>query len=301
VIKEFTKNKKRVFPDDTIKLYLEDLIKNNNYWLIKEMKIATNNSFGQPEWFFSENRILSALWNDLSLADENAVWQPFADAAFDELEKEELNPLTSYLIENFRDEKFLWSSRTFLYIKFEYYLVIEGIKRNYESSHFFLHYYWLITDKLIHVLDKTGIIQTEEKTGVELIDRIFDYLLDWLEMSNKENNSWIYHNILDAIGNDIHYIVESKSIEDKFKIKCVNRLLTEYCHLREPSNIEAIRDKFDEILIKPSLLTSTNSYDIILAKAWKQFDKIPHHTYLGDYDYFKRLKDNVIISKGLPV
>ena len=70
------------------------------------MKIATNNSFGQPLWFFTENRILGALWTDLSLADENAVWQPFADAAFDELEKEELNASTSFLIENFRDDKF---------------------------------------------------------------------------------------------------------------------------------------------------------------------------------------------------
>ena len=61
--------------------------------------------------------------------------------------------------------------------------------------------------------------------------------MDWLEMSNKKNNSWIYDNILEAIGNNIHYIVESKSIQEEFKIKCIDRLLSKYCHLRESGNL----------------------------------------------------------------
>ena len=88
LICNFKKSKRGSFPNDLINSFLSELINHKNFWLIKELKQSENFDSGQPGHFFIDNRILSALLKDLSVADANEVWQPFGNIGYDEITEE---------------------------------------------------------------------------------------------------------------------------------------------------------------------------------------------------------------------
>lgn len=49
------------------------------------------------------------------------------------------------------------------------------------------------------------------------------------------------------------------------------------------------------------LTKSTDPYFNYVSQVWTKFDKIPHQGYSNntDYDYFKKLKEDVVIPLGL--
>jgi hypothetical protein len=128
-----------------------------------------------------------------------------------------------------------------------------------------------------------------------------DNLFHWLELAN-ENESDIFHDIINCIGNQINCLTKSPYFGEKRKVDLIEKVLWSYCSLKKKSKTDLIRDKLDEILKRPNMLTNlADPYYAYIVTVWKNFDKMPHRGYAHnvDYDYFARLKNNVIIPLNL--
>lgn len=303
-ISHFKESKRRTFPDEFTNSFLREIINKNNFWLKKELKQSANFDSGQPDNFFSENRILGSILKDLSVADVNQVWQPFGDIACIEIEEERELGYSSKLYQVFREEQFLWDYKTFYAIYFFKVIVTEALVKKYNKSHFWLFYYKNITQAILKTFERYPPNDIENtKTNLHaFIEVMFDNLLFWLHISNNTEDDWFYINIIECLGNIIHYTCNSPHYSEKRKIQELDRLLEFYCNLTTNSHSENIRTQIEKILNKPSMLTETNHpYFSLMVQVWEDFDKIPHrlHGYGVDHEYFKRLKENVIIPLQL--
>jgi hypothetical protein len=304
LISHFRKSKRDAFPEDLVNSFFLELIEGKNFWLKKELRRSEDHDFGQPERFHDENRILASILRDLSVAEVSQVWKSFGDAAVNELEDERTKGFDSKMFFEFRDQQFLWDYKTMFAIQFFKIIVIEALKKRYED-HFWLFYYNTITDEILLTFERypptapVGEISTYESFIKLMVDNVFL----WLEISNAENDSSRYHDILRCLGRLLEAICKSNAIEEKRKVQMMETLLNYYCELNENSERDRLRAKIEEIMIKPSLgIESTHLYYNYFAKAWKEFDATPHKDMQGmgsDLDYFVRLKNNVIVPLGL--
>ncbi len=303
IFASFKKSKRDSFPDDLINRYLVQLLKNKNFWLIKELKECQRFDSGQPEHFFENNKILASLFADLTVSDVNEIWKPFGESAHEELDLESLKDGDSVFYNEFTDEKLLWECKTYIAIEFFKYLIIEAIQRKYEGSHFWLHYYSGLTEKITGTFDKHGVLQKVKMKSVyyKFIEEMENNILWWLDTSNKEDDAMRFYDVILCLGSMLHAISKCNSIDDKSKVGFIGRILYFYCSLTENTHSETMRTELDKILKKPSMLTAHDSpYFALIAKAWADFDTVPHVSSTGgEYAYFTRLKNNVIIPLGL--
>jgi len=303
LIKHFKKKKRNSFPDDLTKLFLVELIKTKNFWLIKELKLSDNFDTGQPESFFDENKIIAALIQDVSVAETNEIWIPFGEEAIKEIENEMNLGIDSRLNQEYRNGDILWEYKTYISIRFFKILIIESIAQKYSGTHFFLHYYWYITDKILKNLSANPPVDYEKKDSLYhyLINKMNDNLFHWLDLANKKESD-IFHDVINCIGSQINCLTSNPYFGEKRKIDLIEKVFRSYCHLERNSKTDLIRDKLDIILKKPNMLTNpTDPYYTYVAKTWTSFDKAPHRGYSNslDADYFARLKRNVIIPLNL--
>ena len=300
----FKKGKQNIFPNDIVNQHLKELLKEKNFWLIKELKEGQNFDFGQLDNFFLENKIVSSLIKDLSVAEINNIWQPFGEEAISEIEKDSNLGLKSQLYQIYRNDDLLWNYKTFISIKFFKILIIESIVKQYKGTHFFLHYYWYITEKILNNFIETPPKNFENTVSNYhyLIQFMINTIFYWLDLSNKHNSDRFY-DIIICLGNLTHYLCINQYFGEKRKIDFVENIVLSYCSLdNELENTNKIRKELEKILIKPSMMTENNHpYFNYIAQVWKKFDKIPHRGYDNniDYDYFKQLKENVIIPLNL--
>ena len=72
-------------------------------------------------------------------------------------------------------------------------------------------------------------------------------------------------------------------------------------YIEEKAKTSLVRNELEKILNVPSMMTKkSDPYFRYISQAWEEFDKIPHSNYShNDFDYFVRLKNNVIIPLGL--
>lgn len=305
IFAHFKEAKRNGFPDELINSFLSELVQHKNFWLKKELKQSQNNDYGQPEWFHHENRILSALLNDLSVADVNEVWRPFGDTAINEIEEERTKGYGSKMFQEFREEQFLWDYKTYFAIQFFKILIIEALVKQYRKSHFWLFYYRSITDAILKTFEKYPPKDFEEVETIyhKFIDIMVHNLFLWLDISNDKEDKGFYHNILNCLGSLIHSICKNPYYGEERKVKLVKWLLGDYCNLDHNSETENMRVKMEAILLRPSMLTNKgHRYYSYIEKAWDEFDKIPHRGISGlgeEYNYFKQLKTRVIIPLGL--
>jgi hypothetical protein len=61
--------------------------------------------------------------------------------------------------------------------------------------------------------------------------------------------------------------------------------------------MKQLRAEIAEVIVKFS--NHSNVCRQIVENVWNKFDKIRHSNYNGDYDYFKQLKQDVVIPLGL--
>lgn len=303
IFSTFKKEKRNSFPTDLINQFLTELIKEKNFWLIKEIKQSDDFDIGQPEWFFEKNRIVSSLIQDVSVADVNEIWRPFGEEAIKEIENEKNIGENSRLYQQYRNDDLLWEYKVFISIKFFNILIIESIVQKYSGTHFFLHYYWHITEKILKNLVSTPPKDFEEIDSINhyLIKKMNDNLFHWLTLANEHETDRLY-DIIRCIGNQINCITKSPFFGEERKLDLIESVLYHYCNIDEKAKTSLIRDELDKILIEPSMMTkTTDPYFDYIKQVWKKFDKIPHRGYSNnmDYDYFVRLKENVIIPLGL--
>lgn len=301
IMAHFKKNRRGAFPEDLCKEVIKELLKEKNYWLKKELKQAENFDSGQPDWFHEENRLISAFLKDVSVTEVNQVWQAFGDTAVYELEqartKGSENPIYR---ENIHEEQ-LWEFRVKYAISFFQSLIPDAIKQQYTGSHFWLYYYDRITEQIVDSWDLYPIGEgtLDKSIGKEFVDTMYDNLLHWLELSNKHKHPGMFYDILKCIGNILHVLTESKTYPRKKKVAMIGRLLNRYCHIEDNDEAENLRVQFEEVLLKPSMLIEDGAlYYELFGEAWGKFDKIQHRSFAGDMDYFKRLKEKVIVPLG---
>ncbi len=303
IFQEFKKEKRDSFPNDLINQFLTEILKSKNFWLIKELKQSDDFDIGQPEWFFEKNKIIASLIQDLSVADVNEIWRPFGEEAIKEIENEKYIGKESKLYQQYRNDDLLWEYRVFISIKFFNVLIIESIVRKYSGTHFWLYYYNHITKK---ILDNFSSVPPENFEIIEsnyhyLIVKMNENLLHWLTLSNEHEIDRFY-DVIKCLGSQIDYITKNPYFGEKRKLDFLESILRTYCGLDNKAKTDLIRIELEKILNKPSMLTkSTDQYYNYFEKVWKNFDKIPHRGYSNntDYDYFKRLKEKVIIPLGL--
>jgi hypothetical protein len=305
IFASFKELKRRAYPDELINRYLVELLKQKNFWLIKELKECERFDSGQPEGFFEENKILASLFADLGVSDVNEIWRPFGEAAHEEIDEERLKGLNGVLYNEFTDEKALWNFKTFIAIKFFEYLIVEAVIKKHEGTHFWLYYYERITEAILDTFSKHNVEPEVAMKSIyyKFIDIMLSNVFRWLDLANQTEDQWRYHDILSCLGGMVHDISRNPHVDDKTKIALVDRMLNVYCNLDENSQTDSLRAKFEEVLLRPSMLTDGSSpYYIYFEQAWKDFDTIPYRIMgpqEGDYGYFSRLKDKVIIPLGL--
>jgi hypothetical protein len=299
----FKKEKRNYFPDDLVNHYLTELIKAKNFWLVKELKQSNNAVGGQPEWFFEENKIVASLIQDVSVADVNMIWQPFGEEAMQEIDIEKNNGENSRLYQQYRNDDFLWEFEVFISINFFNILIIESIVQKYSGTHFHLHYYWIITEKILKNLETTPPKDFEEidSNYHYLIKKMNDNLFHWLRLANEHETDRLY-DIIRCIGSQINCLTKNPFFGETRKLGFIERVLTFYCNVEEKEKTNLIRNELDKILIKPSVLTkTTDPYFDYISQVWNKFDKFPHRNDVENYDkhYFARLKENVIRPLGM--
>lgn len=302
IFSTFKKEKSSSFPHDLVNHYITELLKQKNFWLIKELKQSDNFDSGQPDWFFSENKIIASLIQDVSVADVNEIWRPFGEEAIKEIESEKNNGSNSRLFQQYRNDDILWEYKLFISVKFFNILIIESIIQEYNETHFFLHYYWHMTEKILENFNSTPPTDFEEIESNYhfIINQMNDNLFHWLTLANDKGTDRLY-DIIRCIGNQIDCITKSPYFGEERKISLVERVLHEYCNIEEKTKTDLLRDELDGILLKPSMLTKpAHPYYNYISQAWERLDKIPHRNYDStDFDYFARLKNNVILPLGL--
>ncbi|GGF48171.1 hypothetical protein GCM10011339_40950 [Echinicola rosea] len=299
----FKLKKRNSFPTELVNQYLTELLKHKNFWLIKELKQSDNFDIGQPDWFFKENRVIAALIQDVSVADVNEIWKPFGEEAIKEIESERNLGTDSRLYQQYRNDDMLWEFKVFISIKFFNILLIESIVKKYSGTHFFLSYYWHITESILQNFTASPPKDFEEVESANhhLVKIMNDNLFHWLDLSNKYETDRFY-DIIRCIGNQLDCISKNLFFGEARKIDLIERVLSIYCNIDEKGKTNIIRDELDSILLKPSMLTrSTDPYYKYFNKVWERFDKIPHRGYVHntDFEYFSRLKEKVIIPLGL--
>jgi hypothetical protein len=292
------------FPRDTINPYLEQLIAHRNFWLEKELKESADNAPTQPDWFFENNSILAALWQDLSVADVNEVWRPFGDAALGELRAERAKGLDSDLFTSDKGEEDEWKIRTHWSIQFFYSMVNQAIVTGYTESHFWLYYYDRMVESIVNILDEYLAPDQPRQNVVydTLMEEIKRNLFSWLDSANRHRHPGLYHDILDCIGNCLYWVTSSSSYGEERILEWLGSLFFHYCHLENNAYTDALRTKYETVMRHPSLLSEPDdAYFGYLADAWRRFDKIPHRAPGRgvEYPYFARLKENVIIPMGM--
>jgi len=303
IFSKFKKDKRDSFPTDLVNQFLSELIKEKNFWLKKELKQSDNFDSGQSEWFFNENRIIASLIQDVSVADVNEIWRPFGEEAIKEIENENNLGLKSRLFQQYRNDDLLWEYKVFISIKFFNILVIESIVQKYSGTHFFLHYYWHITEKILDNFLSTPPNNFENIVSNYhyLIEQMNDNLFHWLRLANEHETDRLY-DIISCIGNQIYCLTNSPYFGEKRTLGLIEKVITFYCNVHEKGKTNLVRDELDKILNKPCMLTKTTApYFDYISQVWTKFDKIPHRGYPNntDYDYFVRLKENVIIPLEL--
>src|SRR5690554_654096 len=303
IFSTFKKEKRNSFPSELVNQFLTELIKGKNFWLIKELKQSDNFDSGQPDWFFDENKIIASLIRDVSVADVNEIWRPFGEEAIKEIENENNLGLASRRSEEHRNDDILWEYKVFISIKFFNILITESIVQKYSGTHFFLHYYWHITEKILKNFLSAPPNDFEEidSNYHYLINKMNDNLFHWLTLANEHETDRLY-DIIRCIGNQMNCIAKNPFFGEKRKLDFIESIFRHYCNINEKAKTSLIRDELDKILKKPSMLTkTTDSYFEYISQVWTKFDKIPHRGYSNntDFDYFARLKENVIIPLGL--
>ena len=114
----FSKKKQNGFPQDLVNTFLTELIQHKNFWLRKELQQSEKYDFGLSKRFHNDNKILSALLLNLSVADINQVWRSFGDTAIEEIEEERTKGYESKMFQEFRETQFLWEYKTYFAIQF---------------------------------------------------------------------------------------------------------------------------------------------------------------------------------------
>lgn len=303
IFSTFKKVKRNSFPTHLINQFLTEILKKKNFWIIKELKQSDNFDSGQPDWFFEENKIVASLIQDVSVADVNEIWRPFGEEAIKEIENEKNVGTESKLYQQYRNEDLLWEYIVFISINFFNILIIESIVQKYKGTHFFLHYYWYITERILKNFITTPPNDFEEVESIYhyLIKRMNDNLFHWLRLANEHKTDRLY-DIIRCLGSQINCITKNPYFGEERKLDLVESVLYHYCNFEEKAKTNLIRNELEKILKKPSMMTkTTDPYFTYIEQAWKKFDKIPHRNDIEniDYDYFSRLKKNVIIPLGL--
>lgn len=303
IISKFKKEKRDFFPRDLVNQFLTELIKKNNFWLIKELKQSDNFDSGQPKSFFNENKIIASLIQDVSVADVNKIWLPFGEEAIKEIENEKNLGIESRLFQQYRNDDLLWEYKVFISIKFFNILVIESIVQNYSGTHFFLSYYWDITEKILEnfLSAPPKYFEKIESNYHYLIRLMNDNLFHWLSLANEHESDRLY-DVVRCIGNQIYCLTNNPYFGEKRKLDLIDEALSFYCNVTIKGKTNLIRNELDKILQKPSMLTkTTDPYFGYISQVWTKFDKMPHRGYAvnTDYEYFTRLKENIIIPLRL--
>lgn len=172
IFAHFKKSKRRVIPKELVNSFLTELLQYKNFWLKKELQQSQDNDFGQPQWFYHDNKILSALLQDLSVSDVNQVYQPFGNTAVEEIEEERTKGYESKMFQEFRENQFLWEYKTYLSIQFLKILVIEALVNKYSKGYLWF-YYIDITDAILKTFKTFPPNNIEEVKTVYLVISVY--------------------------------------------------------------------------------------------------------------------------------
>lgn len=305
IFAHFKKSKRDGFPRELINSFFNELIQHKNFWLKKELQQSQNNDYGQSEWFLDDNKILSALLQDLSVADVNEVWQSFGDSAIDEIEEERAKAYESRMYQEYRDDQFLWDYKTYYAIQFFKILIVEALVKKYSGTHFWLYYYRDITEAILKNFRKNHPPYFEEVQTVyhRFIEMMIGNCFLWLKISNDKEDKGFYNNILSCLGSMILSVCNNPYYSGDDKTGYISRLFSFYCNITSNSESEKMKIKIGEIIVKPTVqIKPENIYYKHVELAWEKFDKIPHRfgfSVDNDYEYFKQFKQQVIIPLGL--
>ena len=298
----FKMAKRDSFPRDLVNLYLNELIKSKNFWLIKELKESDGYDNGLPKDFFPENRIIGSLIQDVSVAHANEIWRPFGERAIKEIESENSLGNNSRLYQKHRDSELVWEYEMYISIKFFNILVIESIVKKYTESHFFLHYYWHFTDKILINFQSSPPPNFEEQDSFyhRFIIAMNENILNWLDLANKYETDR-YYDIIGCLGFQLRDLIRSPFWGENRKIELIENILDFYCNVETKSQTDNIRTELEKILLNPDLTREGSPYCKYVGEAWTNFDKVPHYAYglKTEMEYFTRLKNNVITPLGL--
>jgi hypothetical protein len=180
-------------------------------------------------------------------------------------------------------------------------LIEEALKKKYLETHFFLYYYSYILTQILKTFEAYPPAEFHDKqTNLHtFIDNMLSNIFHWIDLSNRFADSAFFHNVLNCLGNFMHQLTLDSHFSKKRKLDLLDTILRSYCGLIDNDQTTNLRSKFEEILLKPNMLTeNTDPYYKFLKKAWTAFDKVPHIGAGFEMDYFTRLKQNVVIPLG---
>jgi len=255
--------------------FMRILVFEKNYWLIHELKEFAYSGDGLPI-LDKSNIILSSLLKDLSASDNTTVYNALRDAALQELHEESQKERSIFLNEH-KDDEQLWQSSVYIATYIHFLIVEEAIRINYKY-HFWVHHLRRITEELIAFCDERCGNKKQECIYHEIIRKII-VQLRYLTCKCFSYENEIYLDVIKTFSKSLYAVVESLSVSDEMKIKCVSEFFfTYFDSYNEEDYSNRLRQEMISAIKKPTLDLMPNlvNFNNFILTSWNIFDKLPY-------------------------
>ena len=311
IIRKLNANIRKYSTKYMVYQFLKNLVENKSFWLKIELEKAGNFDSGQNESFISENRILGAFFDDLSVANHYQIWLPFYDQAKEELNEEREKGINSKLFyEALSDGGLWWEFKTHYFIEFMNYLFNENVVRNYSGGHFHIHIHAVIIKEIMETLNRYNNGSKKNTYYQIIVCIILDNHLNWLIRSHEKSTNKRYLNIIRSLGRCLDeifkfhtYLQNDPTIRECLKSK-INILIGQYLDMEDNNNSEEIMQGIEKLFTNKGHIPMSNHDEFVslLKEVWREFDQVPYIAGLprqANHEEFDRFKENVLRPLGI--
>jgi hypothetical protein len=277
--------------DEFINKYLKILTLNKNGFFFREIRNNQNLTTNDAYRIEKERPILYAFFNDIKVCSINEAWRGIGEQAIYEIE-EEAKKSYSQLRESDREQEndTIWSYRITIAISYFDIMVRQAIVQKIDNHMWMFYYFHFVHVILSNMEDlpSENSTQNRESRNFNLIEMIFDKMIDWKKVNILSKNDNMYKSIYDCIGQCIYEVSKSNKLcrEDKlYLIRMVwyDLLLSYSKDPIETNIIDKIIDVGFKTFKKPSMgFSSTLEYKsedsmkylVLIDLVWKSQDLV---------------------------
>lgn len=305
---------KGLFTEELTNIFFRTQISTPNSQLYNE--VYNNQNISSYSLYRIEpfNSILKFLFDDASVAERLAVWQPIGEALLsklDDLFDDSQNDNYNKALKDY-DEKGRWESQLFVSIRFFDIMVSCALSQNIQWHMwlFYFHYFVQKIERNYNPSDPQIENDLEFPTRYDfLLYSIFDAQCDWLrdiedlncDQANIsfthfnfefENQSIAKSTIL-SLSECLKIVILSERITEKQKKSVLHQIFSTYFHLVKVSKTNSFAKLLAGSIYKGGILSNTNItlYRKKILEYYDGYDKIPHSNYTKDFEEY--LKNGV--------